>query len=726
MKRLLVVAVMLLTLWSVTAQEEHSIVLDQSSFRAVNKDALTGANIDPIAKDASRNACARVKIRFANMRRADVDALSVKFQSNTDLAKQYVSQYYDNILILEMTAKPNTRFYVQSPDYGQSNEVMLNLEGDREYEMEARLNQTYSIVVNSNFEGADVYIDNQYKGKTNNNFQLTVRDVTPGDHMLKIVYGGAQPEQKINVHRSSISFRQNINIAAAKPQPVVFKLTPMDAVVEIDGALLYGTAESGGYVDRRLKSGSYDYTVSAPNYHTYKGTIIVRDSKVVEEVTLLSACGVLQIAGDGLADASIYINNRYIGKMPIEPQQLVSGEHSLRIIKPRYKPYETKVVVADDKTTALSPQLEPNFAKVILRAATADTEIWLNDAFVSKGTYITELEVGSHSVEGRKAGHSSRPKIFDIESSETQTIDIPAAVPMYGLLDVSSTPMPANIIVDGKDTGKLTPDTVQNLLVGEHTLTVTKAGYRPYTQTVNILENQITEVSVRLISDGTTPVSTPAAQPKPQPQKQPKQPKEKPQKEAKPAKPQAEPVKIKSGYQSNVELGYSMHAVSASIINRVGVSYIGGYRASRIFIGLGVGAELNFDSIVNNERIANAKDEYDGKTGGRTAMSSGLLTVPVFAHMRAYMGRRSRSFVYLSAGGKLLGTDSFTYEKQTFKYNSNGLFADLGAGVQLKSFFISAGVSGQTSPWAEFVSYTQIDLKSKLAIGAKVSMGFTF
>lgn len=718
MKRLFAIIVTLLAIFTATAQEEHSIVLDQSSFRAVQKDALTGANIDPIAKDTSRNPCARVKIRFANMTRADVDALDVKFQSNTDLARQEVAQYFDNVLIIEITAKPNTRFYIQSPDFGQSNEVTLNLEGDKEYEMEARLNQTYSIVVNSNFEGAAVYIDGQYKGVTNNNFQLTVKDVPPGDHMLKVVYGGAQPEQKINVHRSSISFRQNINIAAAKPQHVVFKVTPVDAVVEIDGVHLYGTVDNNGYIERRLKSGSYDYTVTAPNYHPYKGTIVVRDTKVTEEVNLLSAFGQLQIAGEGLADASIYINNRYIGKMPIETQQLASGEYSVRVIKPRYKPYEGKVVVVDVQTTMLTPTLEPNFAKVTLRAATSETEIWLNDSFVSKGIYITDLEVGSHSVEGRLAGHSSLPKIFDIESTEAQTIDIPAAVPMYGLLDVSSTPMPATIIVDGKDTGKQTPDTVENLLVGEHTVTVLKTGYKPYIQKVNILENQITEISVRLTYDGTTPAPKPQLQPQPQKQpKEPKQPKE---------KPQAAPAKVKNGYQSNVELGYSMHAVSASIINRVGVSYIGGYRANRIFIGLGVGAELNFDSIVNNERIANAKDEYDGKTGGRTAMSSGLLTVPVFAHMRAYMGRRSRSFVYLSAGGKLLGTDSFTYEKQTFKYNSNGFFADLGAGVQLRKFFISAAVSAQTSPWAEFVSNTQIDLKSKLAIGAKVSMGFTF
>ena len=409
--------------------------------------------------------------------------------------------------------------------------------------------------------------------------------------------------------------------------------------------------------------------------------------------------------------------------MPIESQQLASGEYSVRVIKPRYKPFEAKVVVVDVQTTMLTPTLEPNFAKVTLRAATSETEIWLNDSFVSKGTYVTELEVGSHSVEGRLAGHSSLPKIFDIDSTEAITIDIPAAVPMYGLLDVSSTPLPANIIVDGKDTGKQTPDTVENLLVGEHTVTIIKAGYKPYIQKVNILENQITEISVRLTAGDSTytlPATTPTSGSTPQ--KQPKHPKQKQ------PKPQTTtPVKAKNGYQSNVELGYGLHAVSGGLINHVGLNYIGGYRANRIFVGLGVGAELNFDSIDNSKSINDAKTMFTDKNAHLgTAMSSGVLTVPVFAHMRAYMGRRSRSFVYLSAGGKLLGTDSFTYEKQTFKYNSNGFFADLGAGVQLKSFFISAGVSGQTSPWAEFVSNTQIDLKSKLAIGAKVSMGFTF
>ena len=120
MKKFVSLLILAIVAVAASAQVEHSIILDQSTFCKVNADAITGVNIDPIAKDLSRNACARVKIRFANMSREDVDSLEVKFQSNTDLARQYVAQYFDNVLILEMTAKPNTRFYVQSQNMARA------------------------------------------------------------------------------------------------------------------------------------------------------------------------------------------------------------------------------------------------------------------------------------------------------------------------------------------------------------------------------------------------------------------------------------------------------------------------------------------------------------------------------------------------------------------------------------------------------------------------------
>ena len=196
----------------------NSIVIDGGSFRAVQTDALTGVNIDPIGLDHSRQACARVKIKFDRMAKEEIEALDVKMVSNTDLTKQKVAQYFDNVLILEMTAKPNTRFYVVHPNFGESNEVTLNLEGNREYEMLASLNQLYSIVVISNIPDVEILLDGNYKGVTDENCQLSVLDVTPGMHTLTYKFGSSTAQQNIAVHRKSIAFRQDVEMVATPTQ----------------------------------------------------------------------------------------------------------------------------------------------------------------------------------------------------------------------------------------------------------------------------------------------------------------------------------------------------------------------------------------------------------------------------------------------------------------------------------------------------------------------------
>ncbi len=217
MKRFLF-AILTLIAFTATAQMENSVVIDTKSFHAVQTDALTGVNIDPIGLDHSRQACARIKIKFDRMSKEEIEALDVKMVSNTDLTKQKVAQYFDNVLILEMTAKPNTRFYLYSPEFGESNEVTLNLEGNREYEMLASLNQLYSIVVISNIPDVEILLDGNYKGVTDENCQLSVLDVTPGMHTLTYKFGSSTAQQNIAVHRKSIAFRQDVEMVATPTQ----------------------------------------------------------------------------------------------------------------------------------------------------------------------------------------------------------------------------------------------------------------------------------------------------------------------------------------------------------------------------------------------------------------------------------------------------------------------------------------------------------------------------
>ena len=423
MKRLLAILTLLFATLTATAQIENSIVLDRSTFRAVQTDALTGVNIDPIGLDHSRQACARIKIKFDRMNKAQIDALDVKMRSNTDLTKQKVADYYDNVLILEMTAKPNTRFYLYSPEFGESNEVTLNLEGNREYEMFASLNQTYSIVVNSNVANADIYLDGVFKGKTNSSNSLTIKDVMIGGHRLKLAYGNVSAEQTIVVIDSSISFRLSVNSAANEPQFVVFTVEPQSAVVIIDNQHYTLT---DGAMSIVLDSGSYNYTVTAAGYHPQSGTFTIAGSKVVKDIRLK-------------ADAA------------------------------------TVTLTAPD-----------------------NAEIWVNGVMKGTNSWSGTLNSGTYIFEARKAGHKSATLSKHITSSESvQSYTLPAPTPIFGWLVVLGTPINADVTLDGKAVGQL-PLKLDNILVGEHTVVVSKSGYETYTQSVTIAEGKTATINATL------------------------------------------------------------------------------------------------------------------------------------------------------------------------------------------------------------------------------------
>lgn len=437
MKKIFTILLSLLICATATAQVENSIVIDIASLRAVQQDALTGVNIDPIGVDHSRQACARVKIKFDRMNRQQIEALEVKMRSNTDLTKQKVADYYDNVLILEMTAKPNTRFYFFSPEFGESNEVTLNLEGNREYELEAALNQTFSIIVNTNVANADIYIDDLYKGQTGATNSLTVKDVLIGAHTLKVKYGKMEYSQAIEVNSGSIAFRQNVDTQASKPQFVVFAVEPTNAVVTINGTLY--TLQDGA-MQIVLENGTYNYTVSASGYHSQSGSFTVAGSKVERIITL----------------------------------------------------------TADVATVTIT--------------APESAEIWVNNIMKGSGSWTGTLTAGTYIFEARKAGYRTTSITRQISSKEqNQKYTLPAPTPIYGSLLVSGTPIMADVTLDGNAVGRI-PLEMGNILIGNHTLVVSKSGYNTQSQTINVTEGKTTTVNISLTKQSAPVSSTPSGQ----------------------------------------------------------------------------------------------------------------------------------------------------------------------------------------------------------------------
>jgi len=404
MKKIITILLTTFLCATATAQIENSIVLDRSTFRAVQTDDLTGVNIDPIGADLSRRPCARLKIFFHRMTREQMALLEPVYPSGTiDCTKCKVAEG-NSVLILEFTAKPRVKFYLKHPTFGTSNEVEFDYEGGKEYQLEASLNQTYSIVVNSNVANADVYLDGEYKGKTDASNSLTIKEVMIGAHKLKVQYGKVGSEQNIEVNDSSILFRLSVNTAANEPQFVVFTVSPNNAVVIIDGKH-YGLTD--GAMRAVLDGGTYNYTVSAAGYHSQSGTFTVAGSKVAKNITLSADAATVTLT---VADnAEIWINGKMVGTGRWFGT-LNSGAYIFEAKRAGYKTttlsrHITSTQPAQSYTLSAPT---PIYGSIMVDGSPINAEVVLDGKVVGQlPLKIGNILVGKHNLTVSKAGYES-------------------------------------------------------------------------------------------------------------------------------------------------------------------------------------------------------------------------------------------------------------------------------------------------------------------------------
>ena len=476
------------------AQQTLSLEIDQASLTPIHADALTGVAIDKIEPDYSQRPCARIKLHINRMSREDINGISVKVIGGNVVVMKCIVAAEGNGLIVELTAKPETRFYLHHDKYGDSNQVSLNLEGDKEYRLKAQLNYMHTIVVSSNVANADVYVDDAFKGRIGENFMLSVNDIQPGSHKIRVQNGELKNETTVDVNDQNVSFRLELNQAQAQPQYAVFKIEPKEASVTVDGKPL---TVNDGVALSLLGCGSHDYTISANEYYTEKGTFVINGNKVVKDVKLRPAFGFLSVpASEDLIDAGVYIDNSLVGKAPINKLKVANGTHNIRIVKNLYKANEGVVVIKEGEVTEYAPKLVADYANVTLTTG-AGFDIYINNELKGCSSWSGKVSVGTHIFEARKEGYHPSPITCTINiDSKGQTFVIPAPTPITGVLNITSSPIMAEVYVDGKLVGE-TP-IMHNLTIGKHTISVRKEGYSNSVEEINVVEGQTKEYNVTL------------------------------------------------------------------------------------------------------------------------------------------------------------------------------------------------------------------------------------
>lgn len=175
------------------------------------------------------------------------------------------------------------------------------------------------------------------------------------------------------------------------------------------------------------------------------------------------------------------------------------GFYTYEVVADDYLLSENSFTLDDSKKTHVeNVELRPNFADITLQG-TDGADIYINDERKGQGSWTGRLKAGSYVVESRLKDH--RPAIMSVTvvAGEPQTITLTPPTPIVGNLSVTSTPLGADIRIDGQAHGA-TPQIIADIPIGQHRLELALKDYKSFTQTVDIKENQTTLVEATMES----------------------------------------------------------------------------------------------------------------------------------------------------------------------------------------------------------------------------------
>lgn len=285
---------------------------------------------------------------------------------------------------------------------------------------------------------------------------------------------------------------------------LVIRTDPTDAQVYIDEVYEAGTE---GMVQKFVQWGKHSYRVEHPLYHTEAGQVEVSSSGKKElRVDLRPAFGYVEVSSRPESDAEVYVDGERVGVTPYKSDRLKSGAHRIRVLKPMYQPLEETVTVRDNETAIASVELQPNFGTLTF-TSDAGSEIWINNELKGQGSWSGRLNAGTYLVEVRREYHRSTKQTLTVSAGENRTLALGSPVPIYGMLNITSTPGDALIKLNGKEYGR-TPVLLKDILIGLYTLELSKEGYATFRQEIKVEEAKMLPVQVEMRSGRSVTIQT--------------------------------------------------------------------------------------------------------------------------------------------------------------------------------------------------------------------------
>ena len=362
---------------------------------------------------------------------------------------------------------------------------------------------TGSLTVTSTPAGAAISIDGADSGKLT---PFTFNNLVPGDHAIGASLAGYNPAST------------TVTIVAGESASADFQLTPIPQTGSISvtstpagaGITLDGndTGEVTPFTLDPVESGDHTVTINLAGYSPSTKTITVSTglttSADFQLVPIPPQTGSISVTSSP-PGAEISLDGIVTGKnTPATLDSVAPGDHTVAVSLTGYNPASKTATVSAGSTSGVDFVLNqiPQNGSIAVSSVPSGATIELDGTGTGAITPFTLEGVapGDHAVSVSLSGYNPESQTVTVTAGSTASASfvlVPAL--QTGSISVTSIPAGAAISLDGAATGKVTPATIDGVTPGDHSVSVTLAGYNPASKTVTVIAASTATASFRLI-----------------------------------------------------------------------------------------------------------------------------------------------------------------------------------------------------------------------------------
>jgi hypothetical protein len=361
-------------------------------------------------------------------------------------------------------------------------------------------------------EGAAIVLDGKDTGRKT---PATLKGISCGRHTVELKKKYFVGEKKIVGVTGGEVVKARVTLVPNYAE-LEIRTDPKGAELEIDGR----KAGKAPVRIKRMTAGEHSVTARMPDFHDSVRKFKILPGKPLDlKVSLRPAFGSIRITARKIKEAEVFVDGDALGTTPIELKRIVSGSHSVKVVKEGYKPYEAEVAVQDGQETVVKAVLRPHFGILMVTSRPGGANVVIDGKPRGQTPLRVKLSPGEHAVvvTGADEAHGKEERTVRIRLRKKHKLNVRLSV-KTGSLMIDTVPFAAQIELDGKPRGRA-PLSLKDVPIGTHVIVAKLQGKPPLIGKIEVQEGRAAVAEMNL-NDPAKSVykSGGAKKPKPKPE----------------------------------------------------------------------------------------------------------------------------------------------------------------------------------------------------------------